>query len=45
MSSQSYLDSLNDRYSDLTTTGNSIATEIGKRLSYEEAKSIGITDR
>ncbi|XVN40755.1 MAG: conjugal transfer protein TraG N-terminal domain-containing protein [Rickettsia endosymbiont of Argas persicus] len=44
MSSQSYLDSLNDRYSDLTTTGNSIATEIGKRLSYEEAKSIGITD-
>lgn len=44
MSSQSYLDSLNDRYSDLTTTGNSIATEIGKRLSYEEAKSIGITN-
>ncbi|EER22350.1 conjugal transfer protein TraG N-terminal domain-containing protein [Rickettsia endosymbiont of Ixodes scapularis] len=44
MSSQSYLDSLSDRYSDLTTTGNSIATEIGKRLSYEEAKSIGITD-
>ncbi|WP_410525777.1 conjugal transfer protein TraG N-terminal domain-containing protein [Rickettsia fournieri] len=44
MSSQNYLDSLNDRYSDLTTTGNSIATEIGKRLSYEEAKSIGITD-
>nr|WP_241760919.1 conjugal transfer protein TraG N-terminal domain-containing protein [Rickettsia endosymbiont of Ixodes scapularis] len=44
MSSQSYLDSLNDRYSDLTTTGNSMATEIGKRLSYEEAKSIGITD-
>ncbi|KJV77069.1 putative traG protein [Rickettsia hoogstraalii str. RCCE3] len=44
MSSQSYLDSLNNRYSDLTTTGNSIATEIGKRLSYEEAKSIGITD-
>nr|WP_253308672.1 conjugal transfer protein TraG N-terminal domain-containing protein [Rickettsia endosymbiont of Ceutorhynchus assimilis] len=44
MSSQSYLDSLNDKYSDLTTTGNSIATEIGKRLSYEEAKSIGITD-
>ncbi|WP_341790161.1 conjugal transfer protein TraG N-terminal domain-containing protein [Rickettsia endosymbiont of Polydrusus tereticollis] len=44
MSSQSYLDSLNDRYSDLATTGNSIATEIGKRLSYEEAKSIGITD-
>lgn len=44
MSSQSYLDSLNDRYSNLTTTGNSMATEIGKRLSYEEAKSIGITD-
>ncbi|WP_266264422.1 hypothetical protein [Rickettsia hoogstraalii] len=44
MSSQSYLDSLNNRYSDLTTTGDSIATEIGKRLSYEEAKSIGITD-
>lgn len=44
MSSQSYLDSLNNKYSDLTTTGNSIATEIGKRLSYEEAKSIGITD-
>lgn len=44
MSSQSYLDSLNNKYSDLTTTGNSMATEIGKRLSYEEAKSIGITD-
>ncbi len=42
--SQSYLDGLTDRYSDLTTTGESLATEIGKRLSYEEAKSIGITD-
>ncbi|WP_231259249.1 hypothetical protein [Rickettsia canadensis] len=30
MSLQSYLDSLNNRYSDLTTTGNSIATEIKK---------------
>ncbi|MDR0329818.1 MAG: hypothetical protein LBH99_04075 [Rickettsia sp.] len=42
--SQSYLDGLTDRYSELTTTGESLATEIGKRLSYEEAKSIGITD-
>ncbi len=42
MSSQSYLDSLNDRYSDLTTTGNSIAAEIGRSLTQEEAESIGI---
>ena len=44
MSSQSYLDSLNDRYSDLTTSGTSMAAEIGKRLSREDARTIGITD-
>ena len=44
MNSQSYLDSLNDRYSDLTSSGTSMAAELGKRLSRDDARTIGITE-
>ncbi|KJV54456.1 putative conjugative transfer TraG domain protein [Orientia chuto str. Dubai] len=44
MRSQSFLDSLTKRESELVSTGNSMAMEIGQRLSHDEAKSIGLTD-
>ncbi len=42
--SQSNLDSLTKRESDLISTGNSITMEIGKRLTHDEALSIGLTE-
>nr|WP_232489002.1 conjugal transfer protein TraG N-terminal domain-containing protein [Orientia tsutsugamushi] len=44
MRSQSILDSLTKREADLISTGNSMAMEIGQRLTHDEAESIGMTD-
>ncbi|KJW06862.1 putative conjugative transfer TraG domain protein, partial [Orientia tsutsugamushi str. UT144] len=42
--SQSMLNSLTQRESDLISTGNSMAIDIGRRLTHDEALSIGLTE-
>ncbi|SPR03703.1 conjugal transfer protein TraG [Orientia tsutsugamushi str. Gilliam] len=42
--SQSILDSLTQREANLISTGNSMAIDIGKRLTHDEALSIGLTE-
>ncbi|KJV72207.1 conjugal transfer protein TraG [Orientia tsutsugamushi] len=44
MRSQSNLDSLTKKESNLISTGNSMAIDIGKRLTHDEALSIGLTE-
>ncbi|SPR14106.1 hypothetical protein [Orientia tsutsugamushi] len=44
MRSQSMLNSLTEREANLISTGNSMAIEIGKRLTHDEALSIGLTE-
>nr|WP_155377173.1 hypothetical protein [Orientia tsutsugamushi] len=44
MRSQSNLDSLTKKESNLISTGNSMAIDIGRRLTHDEALSIGITE-
>nr|WP_052691307.1 conjugal transfer protein TraG N-terminal domain-containing protein [Orientia tsutsugamushi] len=43
-SSQSMLNSLTQKEANLISTGNSITMEIGKRLTHDEAMSIGLTE-
>ncbi|SPM45898.1 conjugal transfer protein TraG [Orientia tsutsugamushi] len=42
--SQSNLDSLTKKESNLISTGNSMAIDIGRRLTHDEALSIGLTE-
>ncbi|KJV77339.1 putative traG protein [Orientia tsutsugamushi str. UT76] len=42
--SQSMLNSLTQKEANLISTGNSITMEIGKRLTHDEAKYIGLTE-
>ncbi|KJV71050.1 putative conjugative transfer TraG domain protein [Orientia tsutsugamushi str. TA716] len=44
LSSQSNLDSLTKKESNLISTGNSMAIDIGKRLTHDEALYIGLTE-
>ncbi|KJV73375.1 putative traG protein [Orientia tsutsugamushi str. TA716] len=44
MRSQSNLDSLTKKESDLISTGNSMAMEIAEKLTHDEIRSIGITE-
>ncbi|KJV70122.1 putative traG protein [Orientia tsutsugamushi str. UT76] len=44
VSSQSRLNSLTQKEANLISTGNSITMEIGKRLTHDEAKYIGLTE-
>ncbi|KJV51204.1 putative traG protein [Orientia tsutsugamushi str. Gilliam] len=44
VSSQSMLNSLTQKEADLISTGNSMAIDIGKRLTHDEALSIGLTE-
>ncbi|WP_371253875.1 conjugal transfer protein TraG [Orientia tsutsugamushi] len=44
LSSQSNLDSLTKKESNLISTGNSMAIDIGRRLTHDEALSIGLTE-
>ncbi|WP_252831477.1 conjugal transfer protein TraG N-terminal domain-containing protein [Orientia tsutsugamushi] len=44
MRSQSNLDSLTKKESNLISTGNSIAMEIAEKLTHDEIRSIGITE-
>ncbi|KJV69789.1 putative conjugative transfer TraG domain protein [Orientia tsutsugamushi str. UT76] len=42
--SQSMLNSLTQKESNLISTGNSMAMEIGQRLTHDEIRSIGLTE-
>ncbi|WP_371223451.1 conjugal transfer protein TraG N-terminal domain-containing protein [Orientia tsutsugamushi] len=44
LSSQSNLDSLTQKEANLISTGNSMAIDIGRRLTHDEALSIGLTE-
>ncbi|KJV51826.1 conjugal transfer protein TraG N-terminal domain-containing protein, partial [Orientia tsutsugamushi] len=44
LSSQSKLNSLTQREANLISTGNSMAIDIGRRLTHDEALSIGLTE-
>ncbi|KJV52435.1 conjugal transfer protein TraG N-terminal domain-containing protein, partial [Orientia tsutsugamushi] len=44
VSSQSRLNSLTQKEADLISTGNSMAMEIGQRLTHDEIRSIGLTE-
>ncbi|KJW06606.1 putative traG protein [Orientia tsutsugamushi str. UT144] len=44
VSSQSMLNSLTQKEANLISTGNSMAIDIGKRLTHDEALSIGLTE-
>ncbi|WP_371222850.1 conjugal transfer protein TraG N-terminal domain-containing protein [Orientia tsutsugamushi] len=44
VSSQSMLNSLTQKESNLISTGNSMAIDIGRRLTHDEALSIGLTE-
>nr|WP_245406860.1 conjugal transfer protein TraG N-terminal domain-containing protein [Orientia tsutsugamushi] len=44
MSSQSRLNSLTQKEANLISTGNSITMEIGKRLTHDEIRAIGLTE-
>nr|WP_245406695.1 conjugal transfer protein TraG N-terminal domain-containing protein [Orientia tsutsugamushi] len=44
LSSQSRLNSLTQKESNLISTGNSMAIDIGRRLTHDEALSIGLTE-
>ncbi|KJV71672.1 putative conjugative transfer TraG domain protein [Orientia tsutsugamushi str. UT76] len=44
VSSQSMLNSLTQKEANLISTGNSMAIDIGRRLTHDEALSIGLTE-